>query len=168
MPTHSTSKKTSRATKKSASKAAGAKATRPKTGGSRTERTAPALVDLTPAEIRALPRPREGFEPHVASLLALYHAHQDELSIKSLDPAAVRASFQSYQSLGPLQQSAEKHLEMVSETRVLHGGKTWLALLEIYAKAKAAARTNPEIARGIADFTRFMSLGPRKPRPTTP
>lgn len=122
------------------------------------------LVDLTPDEIKRLPKPRDGFEDYVTSILSLYAA-QPELYVSTLSASEVEGRFRAFQTLKPLEASAAKHLEMVQETRLLHGSKTWSAMLEIYAKAKVAARTNPEIARGIADFAAFMKLGPRKPQP---
>ncbi len=123
------------------------------------------LVDLTPAELKALPHPREGFEEHVAPLLALYAAHPDELGIKAFSLTEVEGRFGALQALKPVEKSAAKHLEMVQETRALHASKVWSAMLDIYAKAQAAARTSDEVRRGVADFTAFMALGPRKKKP---
>jgi len=120
------------------------------------------LVDLTPDEVKRLPHPRDGFEAHIEPLLALYQEHRDELASRAVDAAEVRARFTAWRALAAIEASARKHLEMVEETRLLHASKVWSAMLEVYAKARAAARTNPDVARGIADFARFMSLGPRK------
>ena len=62
-----------------------------KSTSSTPSKTSPSLdlVDLTPGELKALPRPREGFEKHVAPLLALYQAEHDELGIKNLSTSEI-------------------------------------------------------------------------------
>ncbi|MFO0590686.1 MAG: hypothetical protein U0441_24295 [Polyangiaceae bacterium] len=120
------------------------------------------LVDLTPEELRALPHPREGFEQHVQALFDLYLAHPEELTIKALSLDDARNRLNAFEALKPVERSAAKHLEMVQETRALHASKVWSAMLDIYAKAQAVARTNADVRRGLADFAAFMANGPRK------
>ena len=60
---------------------------------------------------------------------------------------------------------------MVQETRLLQSSNAWSGLLKIYNRAQSAAKTNPDVKRAIADFAKFMQLGPRKkkvPPPTPP
>lgn len=132
------------------------KATRPKL------ETDEALFDLTPEEVSALSKPREGFEAHIEGLLALYEAEADELKIRGLELAEIRAHANSAKALAAIEAAAAKYAEMVRETRLLHAARVWDALLDIYAKAQAVGRTNEAVARGIADFAKFMKTGPRK------
>lgn len=118
------------------------------------------LVDLTPDEIEKLPKARPGFERFVESVLAVYEGHPD-LVIKGLDVAEVRARFAAFTAMAAVEQSAAKHLEMIQETRLLNSSKVWKQMLEIYAKAQAAGRTDDDVKRGIADFQEFMKTGPR-------
>lgn len=118
------------------------------------------LVDLSSDEVEKLPKARPGFERFVESMMALYEAHPD-LVIKGLDVAEVRGRFAAFMALEPVERSAAKHLEMVQETRLLNSSKVWKQILEIYAKAQAAARTDADVKRGIADFQDFMKTGPR-------
>lgn len=120
------------------------------------------LVDLTPEEMSSLPRPRDGFEAHVEPLMALYARFEEELKIKGFDASSAGKHLASFQALEATERSAAKHLEMVRETRQLHASKAWSAMLDVYAKAQAAARTNKELAASLADFTNFMKTGPRK------
>ena len=41
---------------------------------------------------------------------------------------------------------------MVRETRLLHASRAWDSILEIYAKAQTAGRTNQDIARRCAEI----------------
>ncbi len=121
------------------------------------------LYDLTPAEVKAQLKPRDGFEQHVEKLLALYEAESDDLRVRGLDPAAIREHLANWDALAEPEREAAKYAEIVRETRLYHAAHVWAPLLEIYAKAQAASRTNPDVARGIADFVTYMKTGPRKP-----
>ena len=113
------------------------------------------LYDLTPQEVSAMSKPREGFEAFAEDILHLYETEQDELKVRGLDVAELRAHLASAASLAPVETAAAKYAEMVRETRLLHASRAWDSILEIYAKAQTASRTNQEIARRIADFTKF-------------
>ncbi len=125
------------------------------------------LVDLTPEEIKKLVKPRPGFENFVGALLSLCRS-ESELQIKGLSPSAIEAAHSAYLALQPLEASASKHLEMVQETRLLHSSNAWSGLLKIYNRAQSVAKTNPAVARGVADFAKFMKIGPRKKKAPAP
>ena len=120
------------------------------------------LVDLTDEEKQKLPKPKEGFDRHVGPMLDLYRRHFDALKSRGANADTIEARFRAWQTLVPVEASAAKHLEVVQESRLLHASKVWSALLEIYAKAQAEARTNREVASAIEDFRKFMATGPRK------
>ncbi|MBI5498307.1 MAG: hypothetical protein HY904_25115 [Deltaproteobacteria bacterium] len=120
------------------------------------------LVDLSPAQVAKLPKPRDGFDAHVDGMLAFYDAHKDALGTVMTGVAEVRARLGAWQSLAAVEASAAKHLEMTQETRLLHSSVVWSALLDIYGRGQQAAKRDPAIAAGIAEFEKFMKLGPRK------
>jgi hypothetical protein len=126
-----------------------------------------ALVDLTPDEIKKLVKPRPGFENFLSALLSLYRS-EPELQIKGLNLALIEAAFSSFVALQPLEASASKHLEMVQETRLLHSSNAWSGMLKIYNRAQSVAKTNQAVARGIADFAKFMKTGPYKKKSPAP
>jgi hypothetical protein len=120
------------------------------------------LIDLSPEEVSALSKPRDGFEEHTESLLRLYEGYRDEMKVRGLDPATVRRDLAKFYALRPVRASASKHLEMVEETSAQSSSNVWRAMLEVYAMAQAAGRTNRRIAAAIAPFAKFMQIGPRK------
>lgn len=135
----------------------------PKTGKAPASPDYGKLVDLTPDEVEKLPKARPGFERFVEPIVQLYEAHPD-LVIKGLDIAEVRGRFAAFAALEAVERSAAKHLEMIQETRLLNSSKVWKQMLEIYAKAQAAGRTDADVKRGIADFVEFMKTGPKTPK----
>jgi hypothetical protein len=122
-----------------------------------------ALIDLSPEEVKRLPKPKGGFLRFAAPLLALYETNGSALG-SGLDAEAARASLSAVEALDAGLDAERKHLEMVQETRLLHASTVWMAMLDVYARARAAARHDPELARAVADFERFM----RKPRKNHP
>jgi hypothetical protein len=64
------------------------------------------------------------------------------------------------------EERAARHLARVKATRLARSAKVWASMMEIYARARAAARSDAELARQIGEFQTFMKLGPRKKKPT--
>jgi hypothetical protein len=120
------------------------------------------LVDLSPEQVARLPRPRDGFESHVEGMLAFYEANKESLGLVKTPADEVRARLGAWQALASVEASAAKHLEMTQETRMLHSSTVWSAMLDIYGRGQQAAKRDPAIAAGIADFEKFMKVGPRK------
>lgn len=158
-------KKAAKAAKKTAKKAAN-KAAKKRVASTRdmTE-----LVDLTPEAMRALGKPREGFEEHVEPLLHVWETHQDKLGVLAMGVDETRERLARYRELEPAVvaaraevAAAEKKLEMVLETRALQASKVWGAMLDIYGKGKQAGKTDAQIADEIKPFMAFMATGPRK------
>jgi|JI10StandDraft_1071094.scaffolds.fasta_scaffold1995535_1 hypothetical protein len=129
------------------------------------KKTAPTLVDLSSDEVRALPKPREGFADQAADLVALYEKHAGVLGEVETSTTAIREDLAAWHALGPVEQAAIKHAEMATETRLLHAARAWSGMLEIYKRAQAAAPKNRAVASAIEPFEKFMSVGPRK-KPT--
>src|SRR5262249_15339446 len=125
------------------------------------------LVDLPPETVKLLAKPRDGYEEHFDTLLALYEDHAGELGALTMAPDELRARRQRFQELGPEREAAQrmadtaaKHLEMVDETRLLQASRMWTGMLEIYNKARASK--DPAVKSSIAAFGAFMATGPRK------
>ncbi len=58
---------------------------------------------------------------------------------------------------------------MVTETRAVQSASVWGVMMDIYGRAKQAAKKDPQIAAEIKAFTKFMATGPRtkaEPAPT--
>jgi hypothetical protein len=127
-----------------------------------TKKTDDALVDLTRDENKRLLNPRDGYEVHVAGLVAIYEKYKAELLIPNLDPQALVAQLPVIEQLDKDVREAEKRLEMLKETRRLKRSEHWSRVLAIYDRAQSAKRNNKEIGRAIADFEEFMKNGPRK------
>jgi predicted RNase H-like nuclease (RuvC/YqgF family) len=124
--------------------------------------TATKLVDLTEEEVRALPKPREGFEAHVESLLATHAKFAKELASANVDGAKVRANLAAVAKLDESIAAARKHLEMLEETRLLLASNAWSDVLAIYGVAQVVAKRDAKVAQAIEPFVKFMSVGPRK------
>lgn len=158
--------------KTSAKKKAGAKQTNGKAKARAKKPATPdmtGLVDLTPEAVQALNRPREKFEEHMEPLFQLYATHREKLGALAIDVDEARARLARYAELGPDEakaraeaEAANKRLEMVLETRGLQASKVWGVMLDIYGKAKQAAKKDAQIAAEIKPFAKFMAVGPRK------
>lgn len=127
------------------------------------------LVDLSPEAVKALNKPREKFEDHVEPLFQLYASHQEKLGALTTGIDEARERFARYDDLAAEEASARaeaeaanKRLELVTDTRALQASKVWGVMLDIYGKAKQAAKTDAAIAAEIKPFAAFMAVGPRK------
>jgi hypothetical protein len=126
------------------------------------------LVHLSAADMRRLPKPRNGFEPFAESLIALVKKQPDTLRIKGFDADAVLAELREYQALEAVVTSAKQQLAMAQETRLLHGSNVWRAILRIYRHAQLVALVDPGIAFAIAAFEAFMKVRKHGKTTTTP
>ncbi|MFO0559756.1 MAG: hypothetical protein U0269_17185 [Polyangiales bacterium] len=122
----------------------------------------PALVDLTAEEVRALVKPRVGFEEHVESLLGVRAKFSKELASANVDATKVRANVAAMAKLDESIVAMKKQLEMLEETRLLLASHAWTDLLAIYGVAQVVAKTDAKVAKAIEPFAKFMSVGPRK------
>jgi hypothetical protein len=122
------------------------------------------LVDLSPEEVRRLPKPRDGFEQHVEAVMALYEGHGAALAIPGVRADGVRAQLVRLAALRQQEKTAREQLQMVAGTRLFVASTLWTTLLEVYARARAVGRTNEAVRRSVEDFARFL----KKPRRVTP
>jgi hypothetical protein len=140
--------------------------------GTKSKKKQGQLAELSPTEVRHLLRPREGFVPYAAQMLALYEAHPEELSVKGLDVASLREDLAALDALAPQLTAAERTTEQLRQTLLQRGSNVYRAMLQIYRRAKSAAETDEVMEHGIAGTADF--LRPRKSRakkvatPTTP
>lgn len=126
------------------------------------KKSALALVDLTVEEVKALPKPREGFEAHVEGLLAAHAKHKSELSSAKVDAGKVRANIEAAAKLEAAIADAKKQLELLEETRLLLRSHAWSDVLAIYGVAQVVAKSDAKVAKSIEPFVRFMSTGAKK------
>jgi len=122
----------------------------------------PALVDLTAAEVRALAKPRAGFEEYVELLLGVRERFGDELASANVNTAKVRANIAAVAKLDASIAVTRKQLEMLEETRLLLASQAWTDLLAIYNVAKAVAKSDAKVAKAIEPFVTFMRTGTKK------
>jgi hypothetical protein len=115
--------------------------------------------EITPNALRRLPRPRAGFERFVEPLLSL-HEKQRALLGGNVDTTDLRARFKSYLALATNEKRLAEELTQVQHARLADAAAVWSGLLDIYARAQAAARTNPAIGRAIADFAVILRRRP--------
>jgi len=149
-----------------------AKKTTKKASGSKksaaTTRDMLELVDLSPEAMKALNKPRDKFEDHLEPLFELYATHVEKLGALATGVDEARDRLARFKDLAAEEaaaraeaEAASKRLEMVTETRALQASKVWGVMLDIYGKAKQAAKTDARIAAEIKPFAAFMALGPR-------
>jgi hypothetical protein len=120
------------------------------------------LVDLTDEEVRALPKPREGFYEQAEVLLAARAKFGDALSSAKVQPAKVRAMIAAAKQLEETIAPLKKQLEVLEETKLLLNSNAWSDLLEIYGVAQVVAKKDAKVAKAIEPFAKFMSVGPKK------
>ena len=126
------------------------------------------LVDLTAEAVRALTKPREGFEEHAEPLFELWTTRKAALGQLAISVDEARERLVRYKALSADEAAARadlevaaKRLEMVVETRALQASKVWSVMLDIYGKGKQAGKSDAQIAAEIKPFVSFMSVGPR-------
>jgi hypothetical protein len=122
----------------------------------------PSLVDLTPEEVTALPKPRVGFEEHVEGLLSVLTKFPSEMASAKVDPDVVRQTVAGVVKLDAAIAPARKQLELLEETRLLLASNAWRDLLEVYRIAQAVSAREPKIAKAIEPFSRLLAVGPKK------
>jgi hypothetical protein len=122
------------------------------------------LVELSAQELSRLKRPRLGFEWHFDAIIGLAVAAAT-LRPRGFDDAQLREDLQAYRALEAEEERVANHLARVKATRLARSARVWATMMEIYARARAAARSDADLARHIADFQAFMKLGPRKKKP---
>jgi hypothetical protein len=122
------------------------------------------LVQLSAQELSRLKRPRVGFEWHFDALIGLATALVT-LRPRGFDEAQLREDLLAYRALEAEEERVANHLSRIKATRLARSARVWATMMEIYARARAAARSDAELARHVADFQAFMKLGPRKKKP---
>jgi predicted nucleic acid-binding Zn-ribbon protein len=130
--------------------------------GTKKSEALPTLVDLTTEELKALARPRSGFEAHVEGLLAVKTKHANELASAKVDVERIRTNLATVAKLDEAIAPLRKQLEMFEETRALLESQAWTDLLEIYKVARVVAQSNEKVAKAIEPFARFMSVKRKK------
>jgi hypothetical protein len=133
--------------------------------GSKSNRTQRASIPLTPLsieEVRKLPKPHTGFEAFVAPFAALVRANLDDLGASGVDVDAMEQDYADYSALTAARAEVAQRLSAIDDTRLFLAAKVWAQELIIYARGRAASRTNILVKRGIEAFARFLKNGPQK------
>jgi hypothetical protein len=100
--------------------------------------------------------------------MKLYQDNTDALYMSGFDPAQVLAELAAYASSLLAQQAAYVAFKKQQSATLQHASNAWTGTLLLYERAKAVARTNPEIKQAIAEFERFMHVKrARRPKPPT-
>jgi hypothetical protein len=120
------------------------------------------LVGAVSNQVRRPLRPRMSFEHYAPALMQLYKNNVDALYMSGFDPDAVLAELAVFQSSLLAQQIAWNAFKRQQSTTLQHASNVWSAMLLLYERAKAVARTNPEIKLAIAGFVSFMKQSRRK------
>lgn len=120
------------------------------------------LVALAPADVRKLPKAHKGFDSFAADLVALFKANPVALPATGLDFDELLANVSAYQSLAQPESDAHKQLVALQTTRIVRSSAAWQTMLEMYARAITAGRTNAAVRAGIADFVAFMKHARKK------
>jgi hypothetical protein len=113
-------------------------------------------VRLSGTQIRRLPKPRSGFELPAQQLIALVAERPDVLVVKGFDFSSTPAKLAQYAAMTKVVRDKKLDFQMAADAQLLLGSDLWLTLLVAYQHAKAAARTDPEVAAAIAPFAAFM------------
>lgn len=131
------------------------------------------LHTLSAVELRRLVRPHPGYEAFAEPFAQMLSQFEGEISMSGIDVEGMRASIRKYQDLTATREAAARQLALIDRTRLVATSSAYSQMLLIYARAKAAARTNPDIALAIKSFEQFMKHAPRTkaatktPAPTT-
>jgi hypothetical protein len=132
-------------------------------GSKRNERKATvALVHLSSAEMRRLPKPRTGFEPFAQRLAALVDDNASVLQIAGVDTSAMLAELAEYEAAHSAALSASNQLKLAQQTEFLHASNVWTQMLRIYRYAKALGVDDQDILNALADFEAFMKKHKKK------
>jgi hypothetical protein len=123
------------------------------------------LVGAVANTVRRPLRPRTNFEHYVPALMQLYKSNVDALYMSGFDPDAVLAELAAYQSSLLAQQIAWNAFKRQQSNTLQHASNVWSAMLLVYERAKAVARTNPEIRLAITEFVSFMKQWRRRKKP---
>ena len=126
------------------------------------------LVHLKLAEMRKLLKPRQGFLAHAAPLIALYAHKEADLRVHGVTPDDMREALAGFQELLAREADSAALTDRLRSTRLLYGSKLYGWMLDVYARAKSAARHDVEVARAIDGFERFLQhkVAPVVPTPT--
>jgi len=85
-----------------------------------------------------------------------------DLGTNGLDVEGMLASLSNYRALAPARAATARHLQLIDNTRAFEASNAWKQVLVIYARARAAAQTNPDLATAIRAFEQFMKNGRRR------
>jgi hypothetical protein len=119
------------------------------------------LLEVSAEALARLKRPRLGFERHFEAVVGLA-ALLPNVRPRNFDEQLLRDDLQAYLSLEAEEDRTTRLLARIKATRLARSARVWASMMDIYARARAAARSDPELAAQIADFQSFMKLGPRK------
>jgi hypothetical protein len=120
------------------------------------------LTPLSIEEVRKRPKPHTGFEAFVAPFAALVRANLDDLGASGVDVDAMEKDYADFLALEAPRAAAAQQLAAIDDTRLFLAAKVWAQQLIIYARGRAASRTNILVKRGIEAFARFLKNGPQK------
>jgi hypothetical protein len=133
-------------------------------GSKRNERKAKvALVHLSSAEMRHLPKPRTGFEPFAQRLASLVEGNASVAQAAGVDVSAMLEELNEYEAAHSAALSLSNQLKLAQQTEFLHASNVWMLELRIYRVAKALGVDDQDILNALADFEAFMRNKKRAP-----
>ena len=142
-------------------------------GSKRDERKATvALVHLSTAEMRRMPKPRTGFEPFAQRLADLVDGNATVSQAAGVDESSMMGELAEYEAAHSAALSLRNQLKLAEQTEFLHASNVWMFELRIYRVAKTLGVDDQDIQNALADFEAFMRTHKKKaakPKaPTTP
>jgi hypothetical protein len=121
-----------------------------------------ALVHLSSAEMRHLPKPRKGFEPYVQRLAALVDGNASVAQAAGVDVSAMLEELDEYEAAHSAALSLSNQLKLAQQTEFLHAANVWSFELRIYRVAKALGVDDQDIQNALADFEAFLKKARKK------
>jgi hypothetical protein len=135
----------------------------PKSTASKTKK--PALVSLTPEEVRHTLKPIARVAELIEPMLAFYAANENALRIEGLDVGKIHTAQEAYQALQQPIREAEEALATLRESSLFYASTAYHGFLELYVRGQVAARVDHKVARGMVKFQQAMKK-PRKNKGT--
>jgi hypothetical protein len=128
----------------------------------------PALVSLSPEQVRHTLKPHAGFDAYADELMSLYDANVSTLGDAGIDTAYILDVLDQYRTLRAAEIAAEKQLSLVRETRLNFSSIVWSAELEVYARATRAGKKQPALLKAVAAFAAFLKQRHARKKATAP
>ncbi len=126
-----------------------------------------ALVHLSTAEMRRMPKPRTGFEPFAQRLADLVDGNATVSQAAGVDVSAMLEELAEYEAAHSAALSLRNQLKLAEQTEFLHASNVWSLELRIYRVAKALGVDDQDILNALADFEEFMRRKKRTTKAST-